>query len=209
MVDIIRLHGDPHAQSQRLLPWYVNGSLEGDELTQLEAHLEDCAECREDLEAEAAMARQIRTLPSDADRGWTALKAKVEGGAPAPRDAAARRLFGRRVSLGWAVVAQAACLALVIPIVALTLSRPQPLYRTLGSAPSAESGNLVVIFKPETSEQALRTTLTHNGARIVDGPTSTDAYVLHVPAARRAGVLARLKNDQGVSLAEAIDGDAR
>ena len=209
MVDIIRLHGDPHAQSQRLLPWYVNGTLEGDELTQLEAHLEDCAECREDLEAEAAMARQIRTLPSDADRAWTALKAKVEGRAAAPGHAVGRKLFGRRVSLGWAVVAQAACLALVIPIVALTLSRPQPLYRTLGSAPSAESGNLVVIFKPETSEQALRTTLTHNGARIVDGPTSTDAYVLHVPSARRAQVMARLKNDQGVSLAEAIDGDAR
>ena len=209
MVDIIRLHGDPHAQSQRLLPWYVNGSLEGEELTQLEAHLAGCAECREDLKAEEAMARQIRTLPSDADRGWTALKAKVEGGAPAPRQAAGRRLFGRRVSLGWAVLAQAACLAVVIPIVALTLSRPQPLYRTLGSAPSAESGNLVVIFKPETSEQALRTTLTHNGARIVDGPTSADAYVLHVPAARRAEVLARLKSDNGISLAEAIDGDAR
>ena len=209
MVDIIRLHGDPHAQSQRLLPWYVNGSLEGEELAQVETHLADCAECREDLKAEEAMARQIRTLPSDADRGWTALKAKVEGGAQAQRQTAGHRLFGRRVSLGWAVLAQAACLALVIPIVALTISRPQPLYRTLGSAPTAESGNLVVIFKPETSEQALRTTLTHNGARIVDGPTSTDAYVLHVPAGKRAEVLARLKSDHGISLAEAIDGDAR
>ena len=209
MVDIIRLHGDPHAQVQRLLPWYLNGSLDGEEAAQLEAHLEDCAECREDLKAEEAMARQIRTLPSDADRGWTALKARVEGGKAAPRQGSDRALFGRRVSLGWAVVAQAACLALVIPIVAVTLSRPQPLYRSLGSAPTAESGNLVVIFKPDISEQALRSTLTQNGARIVDGPTSADAYVLHVPAARRSEILARLKADHGISLAQPIDGDAR
>ena len=209
MVDIIRLHGDPHAQSQRLLPWYVNGSLDDEELAQVETHLADCAECREDLKAEQAMARQIKTLPSDVDRGWTALRARVEGGGAAAEAGSGRSLLGRRISVGWALAAQAACLALLIPILAFTLSRPQPLYRTLGAAPSAGAGNLVVIFKPDTSEQALRSTLMHNGARIVDGPTSTDAYVLRVPAAGRAEALARLKADRAISLAEPIDGDAR
>ena len=209
MVDIIRLHGDPHAEAQRLLPWYANGTLEGEELTQVEAHLADCAECREDLATEQSLARQVRTLPSDVERGWAALKARIEGTAPESRRASARPWFGRRVSVGWAVAAQAACLAILIPVVALTLSRPAPLYRTLGSAPSASSGNVVVIFRPDSSEKTLRTILMQNHARIVDGPTSTDAYVLHVAPDQRAGVLARLKADHDVSLAEAIDGDAR
>ena len=209
MVDIIRLNGEPHAQAQRLLPWYVNGSLEGDELAQVEAHLADCAECREDVKTEQSLARQIRTLPSDVERGWASLRARVEGSGRDQRREAGRPLFGRRISVGWAVAAQAASLALLIPIVALTLSRPQPLYRTLGSAPSAASGNLVVIFKPDSSEQTLRTILMQNHARIVDGPTTTDAYVLHVAGDHRAEVLARLKSDRNVSLAEPIDGDAR
>src|SRR6185312_6655378 len=206
MVDIIRLHDDPHAQAQRLLPWYANGTLEGEELASVETHLADCAECREDLKAEAALARQIRSLPSDVERGWTALKARVEGEAPGRPEIAARPLYARRIPVGWAA---AACLALLIPLLAVSLSRPQPLYRTLGSAPRAESGNLVVIFKPDSSEKTLRTILMQNRARIVDGPTSTDAYVLHVPAAGRAAALERLKADASVSLAEPIDGDAR
>ena len=205
MVDVIRLHGDPHAETQRLLPWYVNGALEDEEAAQVDAHLADCAECREDFETEQSLARQIRTLPSDVERGWEALKARVEG-APRPEPRRTPRpLFGRRIPLGWAA---AACLALLIPVVATSWMRPQPLYRTLGSAPAAASGNLVVIFKPDSSEQTLRTILMQNHARIVDGPTATDAYVLHVAQDRRADVLARLRSDRNISLAEPIDGDA-
>jgi anti-sigma factor RsiW len=209
MVDVIRLHGDPHAQAQRLLPWYVNGSLETEEQAQVEAHLADCPECREDLKAEQALARQVRTLPSDVERGWAALKARVEGDSPEPRRSVARPLFGRRIPMGWAIAAQAASIAILVPLLVLALSRAQPLYRTLGSAPTAASGNLVVIFKPDSPEQTLRTILMQNHARIVDGPTSTDAYVLHVAQGRRAEVLARLRSDHNISLAEPIDGDAR
>ena len=209
MVDVIRLHGDPHAQVQRLLPWYVNGSLGGEEQAQVETHLADCAECREDLAVEQALARQVRTLPSDVERGWEALKARIEGDGPQPRRSAARPLFKRSIPMGWVVTAQAASLALLVPILIFALTREQPLYRTLGSAPSAASGNLVVIFKPDSSEQTLRTILMQNHARIVDGPTSTDAYVLHVAAERRAAVLARMRSDHNISLAEPIDGDAR
>jgi Putative zinc-finger len=205
MVNVIRLNGDPHAQAQRLLPWYVTGSIDAEEAAQVEAHLNDCAECHEDLEAELALARQVKTLPSDEERGWAGLKARVQDPSTAKRDG----FFGRRVPLGWALAAQAASLAILVTIVAFALVSPKPLYRTLGSAPTAESGNLVVIFKPETPERTLRATLMQNGARIVDGPTSTDAYVLHATAARRAEILARLRASPDISLAEPIDGDSR
>jgi len=189
MVDIIHLNDDPHTRTQRLLSWQVTGVLEDTEAAEVEAHLRVCAECREDLEMEKALARRIRALPNDVVGDDWALEAAIDGD----------RTTRRRMS---APMARAAGLAILIPILAFALARPQLLYRTLGAAPSAVSGNLIVIFRPESSEATLRTILMRNQARIVYGPTSADAYVLHVAADRRAAVLARLKTDRNVSLAE-------
>jgi hypothetical protein len=206
MADIIRLNGDPHAQTQHLLPWYVTGALGGKELALVETHLSECAECREDAEIEKTLARHVRTLPCDVERGWASLKARIDSGQAAQRKPT---LLGRRIPVGWAVAAQAATLAIVILLTAFAPMRPQLLYRTLGAAPAAASGNLIVVFRPDSSEATLRSILMQNQARIVDGPTPTDAYVLHVDPARRAAVLAGLKRDRSVSLAEPIDGHGR
>jgi hypothetical protein len=204
---IIRLNDDPHAQAQLLLPWYVNGTLSDAEAAQVARHLCECAECRDDLEMERALAGHVRTLPGAPDRGWAALKARVEGAHAAPERKAA--LLGRRIPLGWALLAQAASIAVVASLLIVTSGRAPQLYRTLGAAPRPETGNLVVVFKPDASEAAMRSVLTRNEARIVDGPTTTDAYVLHVTPGRRTAVLAELKADRDVSLAEPIDGDLR
>jgi anti-sigma factor RsiW len=199
MADIIRLNGDTHAQTQHLLPWYVTGALTDKEAAQVETHLAECAECRADVEIEQTLARQVRTLPCDVERGWATLKARIDEAKTARRKAA---LFDRRVPLGWALAAQAASLAVLVLTYALV--QPQLAYRTLGAAPSAAAGNLIVIFRPDSSEATLRATLMRNQARIVDGPTATDAYVLHVAADRRPAVLMRLRNDSSIALAEPI-----
>jgi hypothetical protein len=204
MADIIRLNGDAHAQAQHLLPWYVTGALTDKEAAQVETHLAECAECREDVEIEKTLAREVRDLPCDVERGWATLKARIDGAGARRRPA----LFSRRISIGWAVAAQAASLALVVLVVTCTLVQPPWLYRTLGSAPGA-TGNLIVIFKPDAPEEALRTMLMRNQARIVDGPTAADAYVLQVAADRRPAVLARLKSDPNVSLAEPLAANDR
>jgi len=201
MADIIRLNGDPHAQTQHLLPWYVTGALGDEETARIETHLLECAECREDAAIEQALARQVRTLPCDVERGWAALKSRIDGVKAAPRKPT---LFGRRIPIGWAVAAQAASLAVLVPVLAFAPFKP--LYRTLGAAPAAASGNLIVVFKPEASEATLRGILVRNQARIVDGPTATDAYVLRVDPVRHAAVLARLRSDPAVALAEPLAG---
>ncbi|MEO6378892.1 MAG: hypothetical protein ABIO37_12770, partial [Caulobacteraceae bacterium] len=76
-------------------------------------------------------------------------------------------------------------------------------------APADTAGNLVVIFRPDVSERTIRTMLRANAARMVDGPTATDAYVLHVPAASRAVVLQKLRKAADVVLAEPIDASAK
>lgn len=45
-----------HEAFEMLLPWYVNGTLEGDELTQLEKHLPNCEHCRDS----AALLREMQ-----------------------------------------------------------------------------------------------------------------------------------------------------
>jgi hypothetical protein len=78
-------------------------------------------------------------------------------------------------------------------------------YHALGAAPAPASGNVVVMFRPDTREQDLRRTLNAAHARLVDGPTAADAYLLHVPSAERAAALVRLKGQADVVLAEPID----
>jgi len=170
----------------------------------VEQHIGECAECREDLETEAALAREIKALPGGADEGWAALKASIEAGQAGLAPPATRR----RAPMRWNL-AGAAGLAIAASVATFVLMRPPSLYRTLAAPPGAASGNLIVIFAPETPEAALRAVLQRNGARIVDGPTSVGAYVLHVADDQRAAVLARLKSNHNISVAEPIDGDAR
>jgi hypothetical protein len=84
--------------------------------------------------------------------------------------------------------------------------RPAPAsFHALGLSTAARAGDIVVVFKPQTSEARLRQLLKASGARIVDGPTSTDAFLLFTPSGQRATAIARLRAAAEVSLAEPID----
>ena len=212
MTQIFHLQGDRHQQAQTLLPWYINGTLDPDEVAAVEAHLAECPECRFDLEAERALGHEVASLSLDVDHGWAALRDRLEP-QPAARGSSPLRQSGaflrRPVPMGWTITAQAACLALaVIGVVSLApriRGDSDAHYRALSSAAPATVGNVVVMFKPNASEQALR----QAGARLVDGPTTADAYVLHVEPARRADALSRLRANDDVQLAEPIDGEPR
>jgi hypothetical protein len=80
------------------------------------------------------------------------------------------------------------------------------LYRTLGAqdAKAAAAGNLVVVFDPATTEADLRRMLRDSGARIVDGPTQSNAYVLDVPAARQEQAVKSLRAERAAVLVEPL-----
>jgi hypothetical protein len=213
MAKIIRLHDDPHEQAQRLLPWYANHTLDAGEAAAVEAHLAGCAECRADLEAERALALQVANLKVDAGSGWEAMRERIESRGPraARGGAIAMRPFlGRPVPLGWALAAQ---VAIAVAVFGLSWSPQQtasdPAYHALGAKPAAvATGNVIVIFRPDTPEAAMRDTLVHSRARLIDGPTASNAYVLRVDPQGRSAAIAALRASQHVVLAEAIDADA-
>lgn len=204
---IIPLQGDEHQQVQLLLPWYVTGRLEALEHARVEAHLAGCAECQADVAHERKLAAEVRGLSVSAESGWSRLRERIAAAEPAPGPA--RRSFQRPPAwLGWALAAQ---FIFALALGALLLPRSQPArYQTLGarpaeaSAPAVVTGDLVVIFRPDTREQDLRATINGVGGRVVDGPTSTDAYVLQVPAPRRDAALAALRGSAAVLLAEPL-----
>lgn len=194
MGDLLQLR-DAHEQAKMLLPWHVNGTLEPGDAAFFEAHLAECAECRADVVA---------------DRALRALYAKTPP-AHEPARPAAPNVMGssaaRHVSRSWGkaaafAMAAAAAVALVVLIVP---PQSDGEYRLLGSDEAAQPGNAIVLFAPDTAERELRAALEQAGARLVDGPTASGAYVVRVPEAHRAEALQGLRDLPQVMLAEPIE----
>jgi len=208
MAEIIRLRGSLHEQAQQLLPWYVNGTLEPDDRAMVEAHLADCAECRADLAAEQVLARDVAALPLDVEHAWSMLSERIDAEGPPRRLAEPVPFLRRKVAMGWALggpLAAAAAVAFAVMVVPGAPSPAGETYRALGSAPTAQPGNALVMFRPDARDVDLRSALTKAGARVVDGPTATGAYVVRIAPAGRAQALDRLRATPQVALAEPID----
>ena len=198
MGNLVHLRGDPHEETQKLLPWYVTGELDAPDRMLADAHLAGCEECRADLAAERRLRDAVVDLPADAGNGWDRLAASLKD-RPAPSP-----LLKRPVRVAWFVAAQAAVVLLVVTVLVQRQPESAP-YHALGEAPAPRIGNMLVMFGPATSEPALRKAIEASHARLVDGPTATGAYVLSVAPDQRASALAILRAQPGVTLAEPID----
>lgn len=212
---IIQMQGDPHHQTQTLLPWYVNGSLDAHEVGLVEAHLEQCTECQTELRSERALGSQMASLPMDVELGWAVLRQKVNA---APRQqpmAPLLQVLRRPISVGWALAAQIAAAAVILAadlpayLSPNGFSSERPTYQALGSTSAAPTGNLIVLFRPDASERGMRDMLVQTGARVVDGPTASGAYVLQVADENRATALKQFRAAHQVLLAEPIDAGGR
>lgn len=212
---ILQFEGHCHDEAMRLLPWLVTERLEEAERAWLEPHVAGCADCRREIDAlrvvQAACQDEPRygSSPGDedtaVDHGWHRLRTRLQPQVSA-LDAARRQRrpppLRRPRWQRWALAAQAA----VIAVLAVVLWRePAPAqYRTLGAAPVASTGNLVIVFDPRLDESHLRSLLLASQARIVDGPNDAGAYVLAVPDARLATVQDALRAAPGVTLVAAL-----
>jgi hypothetical protein len=203
---IIPFDGARHRELQDLLPWYVTGRLEPEEQARVQAHLSGCPECQAEAELQRRLAPEIGGLPLDVDAGWRRMRQRIEAEQAAPMRARAAAL-ARPLATGWTPWlgwAMAASLLVVVMIARLPSDAPGQ-YHVLGSRQTAQPGNVMVIFKPETTERQLREILRTDGARLVDGPTAAGAYVLNVAAGERPAALTRLRASGQVLAAEPID----
>lgn len=208
---IISLHGDLHDDTCALLPWYVTGRLDAEDAARVEAHLPTCVQCQADLAAERrlqAVVAGLQVPAGDADAGFEALRGRLAPRRAIPFSGLGRQWRDSAPWLRWAVAAE--LLLLVLGAAAMVAMHPARTstpaqYHTLGAAPEPASANVVVVFRPDVRESELRRTLRDSHARLVGGPTAADAYLLHVDAAERAAVVAQLRHQDTIVLAEPVD----
>jgi len=80
---ILPLDSDEHRHAQELLPWFVNGTLEGDEAARVAAHVGACSRCLLDADEQARLrsaGAEVAPL-GEVDRGWARLRARIEADA--------------------------------------------------------------------------------------------------------------------------------
>jgi anti-sigma factor RsiW len=212
MQDPTLSRAQPHHDAEELIPWYLTGQLDDEDLAMVEHHLSSCAHCRRQLAAERRMIDEFAQLSPQIDSGWARLRQRID--VPQPRERLWDKLRGQAAEL-WESLSRPAIatlavaqLAFVVAAGAILLSLGQPDYRTLGSAPAPASANVIAMFRAETTEAQLRDLLQSNGASLVDGPTAGGAYLLRVQASSRPQVVARLRGDRHVLMAQPIDGPA-
>ena len=208
MPDTTQSDRDAHEQADELLPWYATGQLNDADRSLVEAHLPGCAQCQRQLAAEQRLVDEFQGFtPEVSDSGWARLRSRIATPAPPRRnwigEAAEdlRRIFSRPVyaTLAAAEVAFVAFAAWALPLVS------QPAYQALGSSRAPAAANVIVMFRADATEADMRGALVGSGATLVGGPTSADAYLLHVPAKAREAALTRLRADDDVTLAQPID----
>jgi len=216
-VKILRFEGSAHSETERLLPWYVNGTLDDDEQARVQDHLVACGKCRRELEF-------LRTLESvcidpsptpDPTVAFSRLRDRLQ----TPRARPTPSLLARAGEAWsgfpvWLRGAVAASCLLTVGVFGLSLLHREPpaMFRTLGDTPpvgSTDAGlrHLVVVFDPHIEHARMQQLLRASQARIVDGPNEAGAYVLAVPAGREASVRDALRAAAGVTMVESLEAD--
>jgi len=200
---------EPHDEAEELLPWYVTGQLDEADRVRVEAHLAACADCERQVALDRRLVREFRALTPEVESGWARLRARIESPAPA------RTRRPGAIEQFWALVSRPAVaglafaqLAFVVVSAGVLLSLSKPAYHTLGSAPVPASANVIVMFQSDAKVAEMDAVLRSASATVVEGPTESDAYLLHVPAQQREAALKRLQSSSTVQLAQPIDGVA-
>jgi hypothetical protein len=136
------------------------------------------------------------------EQGLARMRALIGSGASRPAALPAR--WWR-----WALAAQFAVIVALGSV--LVMERADSgihRYRALGASDADAAANVVVMFKPEATEQEIRLALRESGARLVDGPTASNAWLLRVQGEGHVKAIARLRAQPAVSLAESLDARA-
>lgn len=206
---VIRFDAAAHKVAHVLLPWLVNGTLKGDELELVQRHLDKCQDCRHEVE----WLRELHAacIAGEAMPGASVAFRRLRRELEAPRqgrDAIAwLRLSGERTRQWWpwAIAAEFAVIIVLGGLLLTSTDGPAP-YRTLGagSARTPATGSLVVVFDPATSAAEMQRILRSAGARIVDGPTQANAYVLEVSPGQTDRAAKAIKAERATRMIEPL-----
>jgi len=192
---VVPLHANTHRLVDALLPWYVNSTLNPEERELVTRHLDECAQCRGEVE-------WLRSLHEAC-----AECAAKDGGSRLFEVLRRRQHPSRWMDRVWRVAAVVGLVAVaLLGWRVWTADGDSAAYRTLGSQDAFTRGNVVVVFDPTAREADMRGLLESVGARIVGGPTPTNGYVLAVPSATQGRAIEVLRAARIVKVAQPLGG---
>jgi hypothetical protein len=195
-----------HARAFELLPWLVNGTLDGQERDAVEQHTRACIVCRREIKEQQSLyaaTRSRRTVDVSAEAGFDRLNSELD---EIPAASARRQLryaaAGRFAAAAAAGVAVLAVLLWLTPLPRLDAGN----YSTLATAPAAGETLLDLVFADATTAAEIQGLLDEIGGEIVAGPTPLGRYSVRVTVAahdeaRFDALLAELAADRRVRFA--------
>jgi anti-sigma factor RsiW len=202
--------------TEALLPWLLNGTLPPAERAKVEAHLQSCVQCRAELECQRELMSHYAASPvpehaTDVDAPLTRLLTRLDD------ESAHNAMPRRRLTARWWQLAIALQMGVILALGAtlwLQLAQnsqndAQAAYRGLADSAQRTAGDALVVFDPNASEADIRRALQHAGARIVDGPTTTGAYLVSLDRDPKQPVLAALRLDRAVLRVESLVSEKR
>jgi anti-sigma factor RsiW len=191
-----------HQEVCELLPWYVNGKLEGRDREAVETHLSTCPTCQAELghcrDLAAAVQATGETAWSPSPSHFSRLLARIDaaevydaqgsGWRERLRAQCARHLQALQTTpriVRWALAAQGAMILFLVGVLVWQAPiSPEPLYRTLaddGDQARQNQAHLQVVFADEMTEKEVRALLTNIGGTIVRGPSALGVYTVEIP----------------------------
>jgi len=211
-----RAGGSPeHREISALIPWYVNSTLADHERNRVEAHVEICAVCRDELTMErqifAGMGETaIEYMPAVS---FKRLQARLDA-LQTQSEALDRRLarhVTRRITRSGLMAASMAVMAVTFGLLAtdrwvqFRAQHAPPSYRTVtNSAPRPAGEAIRVVFSPAITLLEMQAILQESQLTIISGPTEAGVYSL-APESNRplSSSLALLRRHATVRFAEA------
>lgn len=212
-----------HAKVWQLLPWYLNGTLAGDEQQFVSMHTAVCLVCHKELGLQRALRESVRAAELDdvmLATSFERLSAQITAAAsPLPTNVvgiAAKMVANVRLQLGKfpaPVYAAAAALVLAVGVGFSVVNDSQlPInntFRTLSSstAQAAGTANLRIIFAEELSTSERAAILQQSGLTAVAGPDERGMYYLKSPGQTpevTEAALLQLRANEQIVFAESV-----
>lgn len=189
-----------HDEIWRLLPWYVNGTLEPPEAARVRTHVRACRCCREEVAVQRALRESVRAAaPIEAALGpaLEKLRGRIHAESDRPalsvRERAVERVLtmrrrwfnaSRRRPL---ILAATALLfaAAVLPLIRVLPERlpesPAPVFHTAadpGSLGQFDANDIRVVFARPLSPAAIEAIVAPLQGRVVGGPVGPGVYTI-------------------------------
>ncbi|MGR8929304.1 MAG: zf-HC2 domain-containing protein [Gammaproteobacteria bacterium] len=214
-----------HKKVWELLPWYLNGSLNGLELNLVKDHLRVCLLCRKEVADQEVLYDRLRhatKVTISSQPSFERLISRISKETPQPISHGKANikilrcanwkdylpLFPSQES--WTLTLAAGLLIIILPwLVVYQVSMDEgPAYHTVanrGSLGSFEKNDIRVVFVTHTDISEISEILSTIDGQIVDGPTKLGIFTIRIKdgeAASLPQILETLREKKAVIFAE-------